>query len=219
ADAACLDNMRIGFAQSSEKSQVVHIGHIHAQADAARQIADALPGALEIGRDIRFYFGLLGVVETDKLHAGEIDAAALFEVGLNVAQEVDLLKGGAQGTGGRLQPLVQRVVALTKYAKAHQPDHFRRPVDVLSVELAVKFVVVQVHFHRPEKGRHVGPVDAVLVHSLLKSVQYGVETHPLIEGAVCVLFKLPQQARFVISVKTIHDLVGNAHKTVHGRDG
>ena len=99
-DALVGDLLGGGAFDFLEKLGVVNAGEVDPKAGAVGQLLDAF--VVEVFFDVGFDFELGGLVELVLVYAEEVYVAALFAVRLDIAQEVDLLKGA----GHRLEVLI-----------------------------------------------------------------------------------------------------------------
>lgn len=77
---------------------------------------------------------------------------------------------------------------------------------------------MKIHLHTFEEMIDQRPFDLVADDGILEGIQYRVEANALVDGAVCLLTKMPEECRLVVKVKTVHNLVGESYKTVDGVD-
>jgi hypothetical protein len=128
-----LNALCIRFFYLIKQVDVVNVGQINAKTRRFRQVHDAFIALVEIGFDVRFDEVFLFIVEVAEVNPREINAAPFVEIAFHIAQEIYLLEGRTQGTRRFFKSLVLSVIPLSKNAQTHQPNHFRRAVNVLLV--------------------------------------------------------------------------------------
>lgn len=197
---------------------IVFVGKVNPQACPFGQLTYAFERSIEVVFDVSLYLPFVILGETTKVHPGKIDSPAVFMVALDVAQEVNLLKRGAQPPGRFFEPLICLLVALAKHPETHQAHYFRRAVNVFRIALAVISDFCEVHLHAVEECLNEVPLDFVLVHHLLEGVQHWVKADAFFDGPPSILPEAFQQFGLGIVMKSINDLVGKADKAVNTID-
>ena len=181
-------------------------------------MTDAYQGLVEIVLDVLLDLGLGLGIHAAHVDAGEVRPAQVLVVVLQVTQEIDLLERGSQLHGGRLQSLVQRLIALAEHPQAHQAHDLGTAQDVGLIAALVMRRVREVHGHAVQEGIVQLAVYAIGVHHTLEAVQDGIQADTLRNGPVGVLPETLQQVVLVEAMEGVHDLVRETHKAIDGMD-